>query len=71
MGNCTSGMIAMDVFGKKPELRLPSGSTRYNTLMGCCCTLLYTLVLIGFLGLKGMEYNGEMHRMTSMTSTIQ
>ncbi len=71
MGNCLSGMVAMDIFGKKAELRLPSGSTKYKTMIGCCCTILYLLVIVLFCLMKGQEYSSKMQLMTSVSSTIE
>lgn len=43
------------MFGKKPELYLPSGKTSYKTLTGCLCTLLTFAAIIAFGGLLIMK----------------
>ena len=48
-------MISMDMYGKKPELRLPSGATSYNTATGCICTLLMLVLVLGFGALSLIE----------------
>ena len=52
--NIFSAPLEIDLFAKKPELRLPSGSTRYTSLIGCMCTLVYmaAVVLFGFFTLR-------------------
>ena len=47
----------IDIFAKKPELRLPSGKTRYETLIGC----MSTLVLVGGVGFYGYMSFKEGH----------
>lgn len=48
-GSMLSSTIAFDMFGKKPEMYLPSGKTSYKTLTGCVCTLL-TVGAVGAFG---------------------
>ena len=40
-------IISIDIFAKKPQLRLPTGQKKYNTFIGCMCTLLYVVLLLG------------------------
>ena len=40
--------LEIDLFAKKPELRLPNGSTRYTSFIGCMCTLVYVAVIVLF-----------------------
>lgn len=40
--------LEIDLFAKKPQLRLPNGSKRYTTLIGCVCTLLYIAAVAAF-----------------------
>ena len=70
-GSCMNMMVAIDIFGKRPQLRLPSGKTKYKTGIGCCCTLLYLIIVIGFGLLKGNEWREDKNRMTVLTNTIQ
>ena len=44
------------MFAKKAELRLPNGSTRYTSLTGCICTLVYlaAVALFGFFTMRDM-----------------
>ena len=52
--NNFDSILMIDLFAKKPELRLPSGSTRYTSLTGCVCSLAYiaAVVLFGILTLR-------------------
>lgn len=36
------------MFAKRPELRLPNGKTKYNTLQGCMCSLMMLGVIVLF-----------------------
>ena len=47
--NMVEPLLMFDIFAKKPELRLPSGKSRYETLIGC----MSTLVLVGAVGFYG------------------
>jgi len=40
------GSMSIDIFAKKPELRLPSGEKKYNTCIGWCCTMIYYAAFI-------------------------
>lgn len=64
MGNIVGGMVAMDMFGKKAEMRLPNGSIRYNTLIGCCCTFVYMAVVVLFLLVKAREFMDQSSNLT-------
>jgi len=46
--------LEIDLFAKKPQMRLPNGSKRYTTLIGCVCTLLYiaAVAVFGFFTLR-------------------
>lgn len=49
--NCTNFMSApleIDLFAKKPEMRLPNGSTRYTSFIGCMCSLVYMAAVVLF-----------------------
>ena len=38
-----------DLFAKKPQLRLPSGETKYNTCIGSFCTLIFWAAIGAFI----------------------
>ena len=55
--NCYNFMntpLEIDLFAKKPEMRLPSGSTRYTSFIGCMFSLVYmaAVVLFGFFTMR-------------------
>ena len=54
--NNFDSLFMIDLFAKKPELRLPSGSTRYTSLTGCLCSLAYiaAVVLFGLLTIQDL-----------------
>ena len=47
-GNLIGTCISFDMFAKRPELRLPNGKTKYNTLQGCMCSLMMLGVIVLF-----------------------
>ena len=53
-GRMVDMMISNDIFAKKPELRLPDGSRKYNTFFGCCFSYCYFAILVGFIFLVVM-----------------
>jgi len=56
--------LSFDIFAKKPELRLPSGETKYNTVIGC----MSTLVLVGATALAGyMSFDDILNNKDKMT----
>ena len=52
--NICSAPLEIDLFAKKPEMRLPNGSTRYTSFIGCMCTLVYiaAVLLFGFFTMR-------------------
>ena len=41
--------MTMDMFGHKPELRLPSGQKKYNTCIGYLCSLLFYALIVFYI----------------------
>lgn len=48
------GALCIDIFAKKPELRLPSGKKKFDTCLGFSCTLIYFAALIAYIAFKVM-----------------
>ena len=59
--NLVGTTFLIDLFAKKPELRLPSGSTRYTSMTGCLCSLIYIVVVLsfGFISLRDILDKNE------------
>ena len=74
-GRVCDTLMEMDMFARKPELRLPSGKTSYNTAIGCCCTVILFLIVVAFggltmLGLLDTSDSSALSRNVSMSHAI-
>mmetsp|Transcript_23202 Transcript_23202/g.30979 ORF Transcript_23202/g.30979 Transcript_23202/m.30979 type:complete len:266 (-) Transcript_23202:1338-2135(-) len=54
-GRMFDSCLSPDIFGKRPELRLPNGRKKYSTFFGCCFTLIYVAALGAFIFLTTMQ----------------
>ena len=57
------------MFGKKPELYLPSGKRSYKTMSGCLCSLLVYGVVLLFIAATVRDILDN--KMTSVKSTLK
>ena len=48
--------MSVDIFAKRPALRLPNGKKKYNTCIGYLCSMIFFAAIVGFIYFTVMQF---------------